>query len=515
MYIPKDAIPENSRIIIVENSVYNDGIGDYGHLRDILKAVTTNPKFDAYTFIPVIDTGNKKLIEKIITDLASMGITHYYIGDNKEFDIDTELDKALKIIYEKAEQLLEVSTRFIGDQKRFLRPPAIIKSITEHEGRRSIEWKIEYRLPTLTSSMGLHHELLGIKIADVPKTTPQEFYASLAIHDPKMAAQLLKTTGSTNFEELTAKNIFTHAYFTDLFGEKNGFSMFLALLCTHSKDKDIIVQLSSSSHSAIKNYTKKAKHLPDNGIERLHTIINAAFQKSEFAQYVDIKQIEFFSTEYHAPQHIEIINPDGNRVIRVFNAHLSEESYKLVFNACTFVGVSGDNSFERSVAHQILPFYHSTNEILKTPTWKAIKIIIKEVDFGFDEQLHRDLVTYFSYEADKHHGYDFLRKILLIDLDRVQKAWSTIADYLKQHRNFYNLYEHLILMPAPPLEEIKRANGKKIYLATDEQNSCLIPKATEPEAFSYSSAPHVTLFMPDLVQAEETKGSTTIPTTGL
>ena len=469
--MPYPIAPEHRKIIILENNVLADGIGDYYHLKDILEYIIKSPKFDSFFFLPVIRTNDEKLMKKMEADMGSMDISQFYIGTFADFVSNEKLDEQLKPFYVRAEQVLEISVGIrVVRHRQYLSAGAVIKQILEHEKKHSFYWELDQGLPAvldhavLSGCLGLGSKAYGIKIAEVAKASPLALFSSLEIHDAPFAGKLLKTTQAKDTHQFLAENIFTHAYFND-FGYRNGLSRFLAVLCSKQmgKGKNVVVHLSSRVPLALELYLKRDRGR-EGGVNSFLGIV------AVIAPYLDIKYITFFRDEDDTETKIEL-NPSGKRVIRVYSTFLSQASYDKVFDASYVVGVSGDNTFEQSVAHQVLPFYHSTNWSAKAPTLQALKEIVETVDFGFSEKRKDDLNTYFSYEAG-FSGERFFKKFMQIDFDGVQKCWVKLADYLKLNRNFYNVFESIVLLPSPPSSELAEAG--RIQLQTTDHNQRIV-----------------------------------------
>ena len=345
------------------------------HCLDILKAALKNTDLSDYVFIPVIETGDRALRQTAEKDFKSLGITEFYIGAPNDFKEDTQLDQKLKPVYERADQLIEISTKSWSNQKRFLKPGTSIKSILEHEkledgyvflpeitGTKH-GWEIKDKThPTFTCCLGLSPIAQGIKIEDVNKMTPAEFFSTLQSHDSEFALKLLEKTNSNNFAEFTENNTFLHAYFND-FRNSNGFSVFLALVTANSmrksNNKDIVVHLSSGIRHPLRTYIDEGIKWADepflSGISVLTTIFTKCLPD------VDIKQIEFyggegeFKTSEDSKSCIYPINRKGTRTIRVFNEFLSKQSFQSIYDAAEMVGVSGDNTSKKVLR---MVFYH-------------------------------------------------------------------------------------------------------------------------------------------------------------
>ena len=476
--MPYSASDATKKIIILENNVLDDGIGDYSHLKDVLSYATKSLKLIDYRFIPVIRTSDCRLLPKMTTDFHAMGVTQFYRGNYEDFKSNTELDRQLKPVYEQAEQVMEISVGIGNTQQRqYLKPNTVVKQILEHEKVPSLIWRLDAEHhPTLLGSLGLHSKAYGIKIAHTPQIKPSDFYSSLALNDTVFFTQLLKTTISADIHQLTAKNLFAHAYFNE-FDYKNGFSHFLGLLCAwqHGKTMDIVVHLSSKKCRPLDHYLRRDRG-ENTGVNSLLMLFKAT------AINIDINRIEFFGPDDDAPKIIEL-NKHKTNVIRVYNAYLSQASYELVLGASYLVGVSGDNTFEQSVAHQVLPFYHSTNWCTKLMTWETIRHLVKTENFGFSKECVKDLITYFSYEAE-FSNERFLERFFRIDLDSVKKAWPKIADYLNINKNFYNIFENLVLMPAPPTNEFSK--NWSIPMLICDQNHTIAHAAIPPSLSTLS-----------------------------
>lgn len=428
------------KIIIFENNVYIDGRGDYYHLKDILKAFINNLKFKDYILIPMVKVSlSQQFIDMIKKDFIDMGITTFYVSKNLN-DSDSEIDEEIQSIYEKADQVIEVSTIFGNKYKKFLKPGAVVKCILEHEKISRLSWKLESNIPTLDAAMGLGKNNLGIKIPALKdKSNPIDFFSTLQMHDSELATKLLNTTFTTSSTEFFEENTFVHAYFNRF---DFGFSMFLSLLCAKKGSTNIVIHLSSGRELFIKKYFEEENdnyYFTDFFKKALASLPNA-----------NVKHIELYGRD----EKIYPVSESGTRIIRIYTDYLSQQSYAKIHDACEIVGVSGDNTLEKCIAHRILPFYHSTNWAMKLPTWRAIKEIIETVNFGFPDEVKSDLISYFSYKAQENEWESCLQ-LLTINLEEVIKAWPKIADYLFRHKNFYTLFEQLIVMPVPDLEEFK------------------------------------------------------------
>ncbi len=185
------------------------------------------------------------------------------------------------------------------------------------------------------------------------------------------------------------------------------------------------------------------------------------------------------------PVTIYPLNANGVRTIQVFSGfRLSDAGFNAVFEAASFIaGVSGDNTFERTISNKLLPFYWSSNPDLKKATSVSLSHIVKERLKSMDipVEVKRDLETYFSYEkfSDfvnffrwKEDELAALSQFPDIDLIAMSQAWKQIAQYLIEHHNFYDklltifsegLDPSLFLSSAPVVPAAASSTGSYAY----------------------------------------------------
>ena len=256
-------------------------------------------------------------------------------------------------------------------------------------------------------------------------------------HDPLFSTQLLTNTKSPDFETLHAQHIFVPAYFN----QRDDFNSFVHFLGTNhsvSQDKDIIMSVSG-----------KGCRLDT---ELLLPLLEAS----------SIKQIEVFTPDGKSPR-VVAANPDGTKTIKIMQGfYLTDPSYNALFQLARggIAGVSGDNSFERCVSMDVLPFYWSTNWRHKMPTLYALKDISQRPELPISNEARESYKIYFDPQKyyDEHASHtrddsDYSDKpdpYLNLNVQEMITNWPVITNYLRKEKNFYNQLDSIMLEGLPP-----------------------------------------------------------------
>lgn len=396
--------------------------------------------------------------------------------------------------YQNADQVIVISYNIYGFEQlgtRPLRPGVPVKSILEHEvWNEKPCWKWKDKTPFYSACLGLRKGALGIKIADTKKSSPEDFFQTLQQYDRELAAKYLEKTHCKDFKEFKERNFFTCAY--SACTHRSGLSGFLALLSiSHfESEKDIVVHLSSLDSNFLFNYVKEGYESEDfdpQGLKIFKTFLS-------FDSISKVKQIEFYSdcdacdfaplveksqdgSSAEKQVYIYPVNSSGKRIIRIFSSFLSEQSFNEIFDAVDMAYVSGDNTFEKSVAQQCFPFYHSTNFVSKMHTLASIIDIVDKLDFTEPQKVA--LKTYFSYPClgyAPQRARTFFGAVAGISLEEISTLWPKIAIYLKEERNFYKIYEQFITYKPEVAVELPKPTffsqpEEKIQSETDDKAS--------------------------------------------
>lgn len=431
------------------NTVVSDGMGDFSHFLDVVQALRANPHFKDVEFVPVVcfQNGGKKANEARVREkLDALGWPYVFGSedDHAKFCLEEDTQHLLH----DADQAIVISS----DQERllelyapYMKAGIPIKLIAEHEGSLLVPEDVMKTTPkeqVVHAPFGLSARCSGIKIATVPSVPAEEAWHVLETHNPEFAARLLQSSDSADFESFQQGNVIVPAYFNnDL-----DFTLFLHRLGVAQsdfKDKDLVVYHSGSDLSK--------KYLKPSNLEAVRKAL----------QDTSIKQIQVIRPGDTAPIIIKG-NPNGTQSISVYSGfNLNDPSFDALYQMAEIAGVSGDNTFERCISMNILPFYWSTNPNMKAQTLSALRDITampdvplspearKSFNYFFDPanyKLHQDAVRQltnpFNDTLSPHHYNQ-------VDLSLMVKEWPIVCDYLRTHKNFYNHIEQIVLAQLP------------------------------------------------------------------
>lgn len=394
------------------NTVLTDGQGDFSHFVDICMALKNDPGLHDVQLIPVIGIDGYDLdkLQRIKNKLMSLNSTEHYCFFTFLTSFNTYHPLALSL--KESEQVLFISADALYPVCQFYIPPgALIKIINEHEGERFFKIPNSNKYP-----LGLGEKCYGIKISELPKRTLDEAGAIIREYDPHFYNRLLKQTNANSFQELYDKNLVIPAYFNKFY---NGFAKFLTLL--------VIQVLHGSSPQGLVIYYS-GKNL---------------FKSSGYNIY-DLAADLNIRIECIRDDKVVVVNPNSERTVKIFiGAYICDQSYDALFSCAEIVGVSGDNTLESSVAHQVLPFYMSTNFDIKRPTLEMLQKISQQPEIPISGEARDSFNVYFdpSYYMEEH----FILKSKHLNLFEMMKNWPIIASYLKEHRNFYSHLKDICL----------------------------------------------------------------------
>lgn len=445
--------------IILLNHVQTDGVGDFSHFLDIYDELRHNNKYGDTEFIPLVCC-KRELIPEVEKRLRDMGLLHYYVGTLDDYKNKYCHDVSLKQSLSEAEQLIQISYcgEFISPDIYNVNPLALLKYVGEHEiaNGDSNPFSRFKQTNVMLRSMGLSPNHYGIKIKKVPVLADEDIFASIEMNDVEndFVKKLLLHTGAERLCDIKHKNILIPAYFN----REYSLSRFLLLMAINKKlsleSKDIAVYLS--------------------GIKLDH-ISKLSFKINEFVSS-DIKQIEFIGPGDSAPL-VRDINPNGKRTIRIFYGfYLRDDFYNALYRQTLLAAVSGDNTFEKAISYATLPYYHSTNCVMKRSSLQALADIIRENDIGLTDEIKKDFIIYFE-QFHKFAGiYGEPRDILSteyvelfsnLNLVDMSKQWPIVSSYLLAHHNFYSKLEDIIFERTKT--KFYKSNTERIPLPSENE----------------------------------------------
>jgi len=379
--------------VVILNSINCDGTGDFSHLVGIYHALKKNTITKRFRLSFLICNQNSGSYKKIEDALKNLTIPHseYFYGTPEDYENSFHQKKEIQSRLANSHQIIQISFHNFPAIKKYhpyFNPDALLKYVGEHES---------HHLPIPVGQkkwssyvMGLGDKRYGIKLENLPRITPSAAFSILEKNDPDFANQLLFHTQSLHAEIFNHANYLIPVYINQI----TVLVRFIYLLAANKKmdTKNIALKL-----SGLQDASKLAK------VIELEKIIH--FKDK------NIKQIEIIN---RGANEINIIslNPLSERVMRIFvGFDLSLESFNTLFQSTFIAAVSGDNTFEKAISSEVLPFYVSSTFVMKQPTLTALATIINQASLDIDPAIKADFITYWSQIST--FSSHFIRKDLV------------------------------------------------------------------------------------------------------
>ncbi len=452
---------------VLFNQVNSDGVGDFSHFEDILNFMLASDLLKHMRFFAIVcfnkegASSNYAAIEK---KLEKLGVDYLfgYSADHWRFSEDDEVIQTLN----QAEQAIIVSfdggrTSLFNQYERHLKQSLPIKFIGEHEVIRPFSLG-DISINCLSRSLGLSNSCYGIKIAKYNSLSPSLAWAVINSQDSNFANRLLTLSDVAVFDDMMKQQVLIPAYF-NVIKDFYRFLRFLGVNDSFAHDQTLMIHLS--------------------GLKEMGDFI------SLFSYYIKIdtqlnscciREI-IVSHAKHEMSHSIIMNPLGKKkAYIVMGYYLTDASLNALYQLSSIAGVSGDNTFERCVALNVLPLYRSTNVEIKAPTLIALKKItqLPELDISPKARLSFEaLFTFNSYEEEAHQdAWGQIDSVSMIDFNEMIAAWPVITAYLKTFKNFYNRLEDIVL------EHTEKKYNKKMTLfnqVANKDEAFFLPQAEQ------------------------------------
>lgn len=415
--------------VLVFNSIFSDGVGDFTHFEDIMKVLLTNPQFKNVEFIPIVkfvDGGKEANYKRIHEKLKMLGIPFLYgkTHEHEEFSKNQDVQQLVG----DADQALSISSdqnSVTAHYANFFKKNMPIKYVGEHEKGGNIPHYSDTL--TLERNLGLGKDCYGIKITEVPHLSRSEAWSIIENNDPVFASELLACTHTDNFQKFSEQNTLIPAYYN----KYEGLHSLLHHLTVNDfeEKKDIAIYLSGMD--------VKARFFDDDMEETLESELS----------HGKFRSIEVIRAGNSDPVTINC-NPNATRILRILPKHfVTDESYKALYQLADMVAVSGDNTFELAVSNKVFPLYTSTNHRNKADTILALHAItqLEELPISpkaraaYDEFYKvSNICPVYPYHVGKP-----------VNFDEMIKAWPIIADYLQKNKNFYDKLNDIVLESMP------------------------------------------------------------------
>ncbi|KTD37474.1 hypothetical protein Lnau_0664 [Legionella nautarum] len=471
--------------IILVNYIHYDGIGDFQHWLDITKKIHPLALESGIKIVPLIlCLANLEEIVKERLNNLNMDLKPFIFTMPKTFPRLEELNQQfsefvtsnveLQNDLENALTIIQVSSATTKYQKetllRYCYPGIPIVNIAEHSGLRTpaafspipldfdkrdkpgIERNITDRWMGLPKSPESIFDY-GIKLESPLSISKEETLLSFTNQDyvrtllKKESGELIEKRELTDFMNGTQ---IIPAYLQD----EPSIMKFILYCIEHEKnsDKDMLFHINISplfdprlryAHDIeeLDKYSFSATRMIEDKevlVPKLESMLiangfqNYGFDNMEINLEVNvngaIRTIHFGSS------------PTAKKTVRILSGfYLEDGDYnKLYHIADSIVGISGDNTFEKALSHNKLPFLQSDNKYTFEPAMRALYEISLASLPDASSQLKHDLSNYFLNNNMRLDNETRREEILKTNWTEMQAALVVVGEYLQTKYNFYN-----------------------------------------------------------------------------
>ena len=436
--------------MLVFNTVFSDGIGDFFHFEDLMQSLLNNEKLnhiEILAFVYFTEAGspnNYNIIQEKLTNglklLPRIKIFLGYLKDHKVFSQDLRLQETINTAVKgfvvsfndlKLVNIYKNSCNAIGGSI-----PLIF--IGEHEkiDCNSIKDLIP-QSNTRIKSLGLSEKAFGLKIKEHSPRLPHEALEILNEHAPFFCDALTRSF-ALDLSQCLQQNIFIPVYL-NLPMRLRQFLCFISNNLIAEEPKNIVIHLSGFKIKSIQSF--QDIQIP----EKIQDVYQSTFT---------IESINAIDLERHV-----ITLKQDNYTCKIFSGfYLSDIAYEAFYQLSNVALVSGDNSLERCISMNILPFYWSTNHSYgnKWRTVVALQKITQNPAIEITEEARQSFNNFFvstSKEASKSLAFYYPNTI---DVAQMVKEWPIVTAWLRENRNFYNQWETIVLENTLALEHFEK-----------------------------------------------------------
>jgi hypothetical protein len=506
---------------ILANTIHSDGTGDFNHFEDVINHLKNSAVFKHVDFIPmvhfergdqVVASGSKenesRIKSRMTTLMNKLGISNYWYGNtaelksfilrqernNQPYGSDREkfFQTNFKNIMTQAEQIIVISID--SASKKYLsycKADIPKKIILEHENTTN-------QSTLKTYPMGLGDSCYGIKINNIPHVPRDKAWDIIEKNNPDFIKHLLTHTNSNNINVFDKNHVLVPSYF-------NNTDDFIALLDlfvinkSYAEDKNIVIYLSGLKNNDL--ILEKIEALQDTYSSNIP--FNVEFIHHE---YVEIDYEEDADYYHITSNPFKNSHPENTPKILILSGlYLENKAFDAIYQLSKFAGVSGDNSFERCVSMDILPFYWSTNAIEKIDSLKALKKITQLSSLAISDEARASFKVYFDPEAYKNHAHIYYmignrvsekmaeRKpsaYATINIKAMIDAWPQITAYLRKNKNLYNNLTNIVIegtsfedrkkIQRQAMMAMTNAHGMGHFVAKKDRPIITLPPCPEP-----------------------------------
>lgn len=489
----------NSKHVLLFNYIHYDGIGDFNHLIDFSREFTPlAKKLRVKLILFVVSTGNRKeLVEqRLKTSLPTVKAHVLELGENsgdnaiEQFSHFIHNNKELREELSTTCCIFQISTSMAKAQKDIilkLSPceiPVVI--IPEISGLRTsaLNLPISYidprdqLTPRDLQAKNINTRCLGLQ--KVPyqyglkiKRTYLPNVMALENRDFFKHLTGINDSGSTCSEEMlnwANKPQLVPAYLQD-WDSITRFMSFCFQRFQGAEQERLVIYLNNPKYrgeTPLFSNTPycllsagKIMYLKEHQLD--HLILNK--QDKQFLPFMDYNLI--FGPMLAVNANISAIEININGTVRRINCYpetscnppktvsiltdfnLNDADYDiLIANATDIVGVSGDNTIEKALTHDKLPFLQPNNKENFESVMNQLAQLAKCALPTEADNLVKDFEAFFCQKLMRLDKPQCSTRLLEINIQALFKVWHIVVDHLREN---YNIFNHIAAIFCEPL----------------------------------------------------------------
>jgi hypothetical protein len=441
-------------LFIIFNTVNYDGIGDFYHLDDIMNALLRNERLKSVNFMIFIyfhEKGSNKnyyrIEHKLNDGLKKNERVQVYFGnmaDHKRFmeypELQAKINDAVKgfiISYDGIPSLVQFyAARWGRVMNLGIKNILPFVFIGEHENKQLPYGTFFFNCRS--RSLGLYNDfhscetVYGLKLKEYTPLRGNEVWNILNKTAPLFANQLLSTVNAVTIDEFIKNNLFIPVYLNTP-ANLMYFLTFLSKNLIDDTPKNIVIYLSGYTIESTEELLALMKEVRS-GVHQPNFKIKDTLCVNASNQY-----------------HVSILECHGFTINILSGFYLDDEAYDAVYHLAKIAVVSGDNTLERCISMNILPFYWSTNHAGgKWKTISALRSITQDPALPLSEEARLNFDDFFiSSDQWAHSGVPFYY-LRPVNIKKMADEWPIVTDYLRKNNNFYHYLEDIIVEDIPP-----------------------------------------------------------------
>lgn len=469
--------------MLVFNTVHYDGIGDFFHFEDIMNALLNNERFnnvEVLAFICFNVGGSKKNFEcieqKLKNGLCQFERVKVYFGD-MQFHQELRQNAALQAEMNTAVKGFIISFDGLGsrpggslvktyaDYCESLRKIPFIY-IGEHESAGPSCAELSKVVTLQNRSLGLGKEgeewyygrTYGLKLKEHIPLKTTEAWDIIQRQAPFFSSELLHYTHSEDIHHCMQHNTLIPVFLHNPSTIKSILMRFLCFLSNNlitENPKNIMIYLSGSRIESEENWDSLQENL----------------EKDKDIYHPNFKMKSIVTIDESNRQHIITLECPGYTIGILSGFYLDDIAYDAFYHLSNVAAVSGDNSLERCISMNILPFYWSSNHTFKWKTERALQKITQDPQLKLTPEVRRSFEIFFaSGEREANIVMPFCYYKDFLDVPKMIQEWPIVTAYLRENKNFYNHLEGIILegLPETVKDDCKRTDTS--HLSVQDSN---------------------------------------------